>query len=94
MDSVPKSGSSKYQAIADLAWIAFFFLLRPGEYSAGGTDTVNTPFNLRGIQLFVGNQPTQATTASATTCAAATFVSLLFTAQSGFQTPLNLRNPG
>ena len=60
---------------------AALFLLRPGEYCAGGTDTVSTPFNLRDIQFFVRDQPTQPTTASATTCAAATFVSLLFTTQ-------------
>ena len=81
MESVAKSGSPRDQAIADLAWIAFFFLLRPGEYYAGGTDTVTTPFNLRDIQFLVGNQPTQSTTSFAATCAAATFVSLLFTKQ-------------
>ena len=81
MDSAAKSGSPQDYAIADLAWIAFFFLLRPGEYYAGGTDTVTTPFNLRDIQFLVGNQPFQATTASAATCAAATFVSILFTTQ-------------
>ena len=81
MYSVANSGSPIEKAIADLTWIAFFFLLRPGEYCAGGTDTVSNPFNLRGIQFFVGNQTTQATTYSATTCAAATFVSLLFTTQ-------------
>ena len=81
MDSASNSGSPRDKAIADLAWIAFFFLLQPGEYCAGGTDTVSTPFNLRDIQFFVGDQPTQATTASATTCADVTFVSLLFTAQ-------------
>ena len=26
---------------------------RPGEYCAGGTDTVSTPFTLRDIQFFV-----------------------------------------
>ena len=53
MDSVANSGSPRDKAIADLAWIAFFFLLRPGEYCAGGTDTVSTPFDLRDIQFFV-----------------------------------------
>ena len=81
MDSAAKSGSLRDHAIADLAWVAFFFLLRPGEYCAGDTDTVTTPFNLRDIQFFVGNQPFQATTASSATCAAATFLSLLFTTQ-------------
>ena len=81
MESAAKNGSPRDHAIADLSWIAFFFLLRPGEYCAGGTKTVTTPFTLRDIQFFVGNQPFQATTASAPTCAAATFGSLLFTTQ-------------
>ena len=51
------------------------------EYCAGGTDTLSTPFNLRDIQFFVGNQPSQATTASATIFAAATFISLIFMTQ-------------
>ena len=67
MDSAAKSGSPRDQAIADLAWIAFFFLLQPEEYCAGGTNTVTNPFNLRNIQFFVGNQPSQATTASSAT---------------------------
>ena len=79
MDSAAKSGSPRDQDIADLAWIALFFLLRPGEYFAGGTDIASTPFNLRDIHFFMGSQPTQATTASAATCSATTFVSLLFT---------------
>ena len=81
MDSTAKGGSPQDHAIVDLAWIAFFFLLRPGEYCAGGTDTVTTPFTLRDIQSFVGTQPFQATTDSAATCSTATFVSLLFTTQ-------------
>ena len=81
MDSVPKSGSPRDKSIADLAWISFFFLLRPGEYCTSGTYNVSTPFNLRDIQFFVVNKPTQATKASSTTCAASTFVRLLFTMQ-------------
>ena len=81
MDSAAKSGFPQNHAIADLTWIAFFFLLRPGEYCSGGTNTVTTPFNLRDIKFFVGDQLSRATTASATTCAAATFFSLLFTTQ-------------
>ena len=77
--------AAQVAAEAVVAWKGWVptknFLLRPGEYCAGGTNTVTTPFNLRYIQFFVGTQPFQATTASATTCAAATFVSLLFTTQ-------------
>ena len=57
MDSAAKSGSPQDQAIADLSWITFFFLLQPGEYCASGTDTITTPLTLRNIQFFVGIQP-------------------------------------
>ena len=81
MDSVANSVSTRDKAITELACIAFFFFLRPGEYYSSRRDTVSIPFNLRDIQFFLGDQPTQATTASATTCAATTFISLLFTTQ-------------
>ena len=78
MDSVAQGGSPRDQAIADVAWITFFFFLWPREYCAGGTDTVSTPFTLRDMQFFVGTQPTQSTKASPATCSATTFFSLLF----------------
>ena len=81
IDSVTNRGSPRNKAIAYLAWIALLFLRQPREYCTGGTDTFFTLFNLRGIQFFVVNQPTHATTASATTCAAATFASFLFKTQ-------------
>lgn len=46
------NGTPKQQAVADLCIIAFFFLLRPGEYCEGGSDTRSTPFRLRDIQFF------------------------------------------
>ena len=81
MDSIAQGSSPRGREIADLAWIDFLFLLRPGEYCAGGIDTLSTPFNLCNTQFFVGTQPTQSTTASIYTCAATTFVSLIFTTQ-------------
>ena len=63
----------------DLAWIAFFFLIRPGDYCDSGTDTVSTPFNLKDTQLFMGTQIIQATTASLDICSSPTFAILLFT---------------
>ena len=81
MYSVAQGGSPRDQAITDLAWIAFFFLLRPREYCFGGTDTVSTPFTLHYIKFFVVTQHTQSTKASPVTCATATFISLLFTTQ-------------
>ena len=79
MYSIAQGRLPRGRSIADLAWIALFFLLRPGEYCAGGTDTVSTPFTLCDIQFFVGTQTTQATTSSPSTCNVATFVGLLFT---------------
>ena len=57
MDSAAKSGSPRDQAIADLAWISSFFLIRTGEYCSGSTSTVTTPSNLSDIQFLVGNLP-------------------------------------
>ena len=39
-----KVGTPRQQAIVDLAWISFFFLLQPGEYLQGVSDPVSTPF--------------------------------------------------
>jgi hypothetical protein len=41
---------SLYQATINMIILAFFFLLQPGEY----IDNDNTPFCLKGIQLFIG----------------------------------------
>ena len=41
-------------AVADMIMIAFFYLLRPGEYTASPSDT--QPFNFRSVQLFVGHR--------------------------------------
>ena len=36
-------GSPKQKTIRDLAWIGFFFILRPGEYFKGGVDPPPPP---------------------------------------------------
>ena len=41
-------------AVADMIMIAFFYLLRPGEYTASPSDT--QPFDFRSVQLFVGHR--------------------------------------
>ena len=38
--------------ISDMITLAFFFLLRPGEYTVTASDV--TPFNLVDVQLFIG----------------------------------------
>ena len=42
----------KLRAAADMIMIAFFFLLRPGEYTDAASDT--TPFTLGDVQMFIG----------------------------------------
>ena len=41
----------KTQAVADMIIIAFFFLLRPGEYTGATND--DTPFRIQDVQLFI-----------------------------------------
>ena len=66
-------------ATADMITIAFFFLLRPGEYTATRSDT--TPFQLQDVQLFTGPQRLNLTTATVPQLQASTFASLTFTNQ-------------
>ena len=66
-------------AVADMITLAFFFLLRPGEYTDSPSDT--KPFHLEDVQIFVGPQRLNLLTASTAQLQAATFVSLTFTEQ-------------
>jgi hypothetical protein len=63
----------------DMAWIAFFFLLRPGEYTAPSEDT--HPFRLEDVRLWAGGTPLSLEEASEAELLAATFVGLTFTTQ-------------
>jgi hypothetical protein len=65
-------------ACADMICIAFFFLLRPGEYT--GTVTSTQPFQLRDVRFFLGNLALPAT-APEPQLLSATFVTLEFTTQ-------------
>ena len=47
--------SDGLQAVADMICIAFYFLLRPGEYT--GTKTDDQPFLIEDVTLHLGNQP-------------------------------------
>jgi hypothetical protein len=67
------------QAIADMIILAFFFLLRPGEYTGTPSDT--TPFTLQDVQLWIGQQRFLATTIPIADLSRVTFVSLTFTTQ-------------
>jgi len=66
-----------FSATADMIIIAFFFLLRPGEY----TDNNNHPFRLQDVQLFIGPTRLSLATASVEQLRQARFVSLTFTTQ-------------
>ena len=65
-----------YTCAADMIGLAFFFLLRPGEYAHSPTDS--TPFEFRDVQLFRGQQRLNLATASEAQLLTATFCSLTF----------------
>jgi hypothetical protein len=67
------------QALADMICLAFFFLLRPGEYT--GTVTITQPFACRDVSFFLGDHRLDKATATADQLYSATFVTLEFTTQ-------------
>lgn len=74
------AGNSPNQhCTADMIIIAFFFLLRPGEYSFSKTDS--DPFLLADVQFWIGHQRLNTMTATHSQLLQATFVSLTFTTQ-------------
>ena len=66
-------------AIADMTTLAFFFLLRPGEYTVSRSDS--SPFLFEDIQLFRGEQHLDTATAPIATLQMATFATLTFITQ-------------
>jgi len=73
------SGSNFDLARADMTCLAFFFLLRPGEYT-GDSPTAH-PFLLRDVRFFMGNLVLPHLTAPSDQLQNATFVTLEFTSQ-------------
>ena len=71
------AGDTTFCAISDMIVIAFFFLLRPGEY----TDNNNNPFRLADVQLFIGDTRINLSTAPLEQVQQARFASLTFTNQ-------------
>jgi hypothetical protein len=63
----------------DMIIIAFFFLLRPGEYTNSASDT--TPFTIADVQLFIGGRRLHIPTSTDAELLTATFASLTFTTQ-------------
>jgi hypothetical protein len=64
---------------ADLIWLAFFFLLRPGEYTITGD--APHPFTLADVRLWHNTTPIDPLTAPPDILLSATFVVLIFTDQ-------------
>jgi hypothetical protein len=72
-----QASDAVFCATADMIIIAFFFLLRPGEY----TDNPNNPFRFADVQLFIGDTRINNTTAPIEQIQQARFASLTFTNQ-------------
>jgi len=72
-----QASDAVFCATADMIIIAFFFLLRPGEY----TDNPNNPFRFADVQLFIGDTRINLNTAPIEQIQQARFASLTFTNQ-------------
>ena len=66
----------QHQCLADMIGLAFFFLLRPGEYAHSPSDS--SPFQLRDVQLFRGALRLDLAHATDADLHTATFASLTF----------------
>jgi hypothetical protein len=76
MTTATNSCSGWLLAVADMICLAFFFHLRPGEYT--GTKAESHPFTLQDIQLFQGPVRLNCATATDSVLLASTFGSLTF----------------
>ena len=74
-----QSNSPVIKRTADMIVLAFFFLLRPGEYTTSASDT--QPFDYKSVQLFLGRQRLDLESATDAQLECATFVSLTFDLQ-------------
>ena len=72
------TGDKGTQATADMIVLAFYYLLRPGEYTV---TTDNAPFKLQDVQLYIGSLVLDLTVATDLELDAATAASLTFTTQ-------------
>lgn len=72
-------GSTLLKATADMIIIAFFYLLRPGEYTDSPSDTV--PFTFGDVQLSIGQRRLNLLTCPMAELREARFASLTFTDQ-------------
>jgi len=74
-----ESSQDAVKAISDMIILAFFFLLRPGEYV--DTNSESTPFTLADVSLYTGDIYLPPETSSELQLLAATRVTLTFTTQ-------------
>jgi hypothetical protein len=72
----------QFQATADMICLAFFFLLRPGEYTVSPN---NTPFKFQDVKLFIGQRLLCFDHLAAHDLHAVTSVALKFTTQKNGQ---------
>ncbi|EJK57071.1 hypothetical protein THAOC_22925, partial [Thalassiosira oceanica] len=75
------SPDESVRATVDMIILAFFFLLRPGEYTDNSKESESEPFRLEDIQLFVDGRRLDIMTCSHSELMQATFGSLTFTTQ-------------
>jgi hypothetical protein len=73
--------TERQRAVADLAIMAFFFLLRPGEYCKSGPDTESHPFRLQDVTFCIGDANYNAATAPLDRIRQADYTALYFTTQ-------------
>ena len=73
------SNDQELQALTDMIIIAFFFLLRPGEYT--GTKSDSSPFHLSDVMFSVVRTVLDTATATDNELATATLVILVFNTQ-------------
>jgi hypothetical protein len=67
------------KAIADMTVVAFYYLLRPGQYT--GTVTDDAAFRLQDLQMFIGDRFVDPSVAPLSDLEAVTSASLVFTNQ-------------
>jgi hypothetical protein len=74
--------SAFHLAIVDMAYIAFFYLNRPGEYAKStASDSLSSPFRLCDVEFSIGLRVFNASVASVDDIRHATFARLIFTNQ-------------
>jgi hypothetical protein len=69
------------KAVADMGYIGFFYLCRPGEHTKPSKDSRTQAFRLCDVELFIQNRQINPATATPAELQAVNFVCLIFTKQ-------------